>query len=276
MKSTSLLEIYSGVQDDVQAIFRSRLLMQVMLALEDGAKSLSFLRDITGSSSQALIPKIRQLEALHYVESIRGDYALTPMGRLVEPEIGRLVARMGVLQRHREFWIEHEIEGIPPDSLGDLPCLYNAEVIRSVEEDIFAVYAAFTAILKKASWIHGVSSIMSPAHADVIREAVLQGKPVELVVSPELADRLADKPYRAMLESLQGHAKFELFISPLPIRLGLTATDGYLSLGLYRRDTKTYDAAADLISTDAAAVAWGERLFQRYRMAAKPLQIPPE
>ncbi|MFA7198904.1 MAG: transcriptional regulator FilR1 domain-containing protein [Methanoculleus sp.] len=274
MTNTSLLEIYGEVQDDVQAIFRSRLLTQVMLALEDGAKSLSFLRDITGSSSQALIPKIRQLEALHYVESVRGDYALTPMGRLIEPDIGRLVAHMGVLQRHREFWVEHEIEGIPPESLNEIECLYHTEVVKNVEEDVFAVYAAFFTILREASWIHSVSSVMSPFLADAIKETVMGGKPAELVVSRELARRLTAEPYDAVLQSLKGYANFGIYVSPSPIRLGMTVTDRYLSLGLYRHTTNTYDTATDLVSTDTAAVAWGEQLFQHYKVDARLLQIP--
>ncbi|MBA7473262.1 hypothetical protein ES707_08597 [subsurface metagenome] len=274
MKGIPPLEIYNEFHDDVQAIFRSRLLTQILVALGSGSKPLSTLRDITGSSSQALIPKIRQLEALHYVESVQGDYALTPMGRLVEPRIERVIALMGVLQRHRDFWIEREIEGIPPELLNEIDCLYHTEVVRNIEEDVFAMYATFQAILRKASWIHGVSSIMSPLLADVIKEAVMEGKSTELVVSPELAQRLADEPYSTMLESLKGHANFKIFVSPSPVHLGMTVTDGYLSLGLYRRDTDKYDAATDLVGTDAAAVSWGERLFQHYKADSRLLKIP--
>jgi len=268
--------MYNEFHDDLQAIFRSRLLTQILIALGSGSKPLSALRDVTGSSSQALIPKIRYLEALHYIESIRGDYTLTPIGEIVEPEIERLVMVMGVLQRHRDFWIEHDIESIPPEFLSDLQDLYGAEVVRDVEEDIYAVHTAFAGILGRASWIHGVSSIMSPVHVDVIKKVVMDSKPVELVVSPELAARLAEEPYRTILESLKEYTRSGIYVSPSPIRLGMTVTDEYLSLGLYKRDTDMYDAAADLIGTDAAAVAWGERVFQHYKATARPLRTPPE
>ncbi|MCE5337985.1 MAG: DUF1724 domain-containing protein [Methanomicrobiaceae archaeon] len=276
MKGVSPLEIYNEFRDDVQAIFRSRLLTQILIALGSGSKPLSALRDVTGSSSQALIPKIRQLEALNYVESVRSDYALTPIGRLVEPEIERLVTLMGVLQRHRDFWAEHDIEGIPPGSLRELQHLYRAEVVKDVEEDIFAVYATFLTILRKASWIHGVSSIMSPVHADAIKEVVMGGTPVELVVSRELAHRLAAEPYGTMLESLKGYANFRIYVSSSPVRLGMTVTDGFLSLGLYRRGTDTYNTARDLVSTDTAAVTWGEQLFQHYIADSEILRISPK
>jgi predicted transcriptional regulator len=274
MNELSPLEIYNEFHDDIQAIFRSRLLTQVMIALGSGSKPLSILRDITGSSSQALIPKIRQLEALHYVESVRGDYALTAMGRIVEPKIERVVMLMGVLQRHRDFWVEHEIEGIPPDYLDELEHLYNTEIVKDVEENIFAVYTVFQDILKRASWIHGVSSIMSPVHVDAIKEAALNNTSIELVISEELGRRLTSGQYDTVLENLNKYKNFRIYVSPLLIRLGMTVTDGYLSLGLYRREMDKYDATTDLVGTDTAVVSWGERLFQYYKADASPLKIP--
>jgi predicted transcriptional regulator len=52
---------YARIMGDIQALFRSRLQIQILLALADGTKTLAHLRDVTGSSSQALIPKIRGL-----------------------------------------------------------------------------------------------------------------------------------------------------------------------------------------------------------------------
>lgn len=57
----SMLEIYKEARTDIQAIYRSRLMTEIILSLNEGIKNLSQLREITGSTSQALIPKIRKL-----------------------------------------------------------------------------------------------------------------------------------------------------------------------------------------------------------------------
>ncbi len=116
---------------------------------------------------------------------------------------------------------------------------------------------------------------MSPLLADALREAVIGGKEIELVISQELARGLAAEPYATMRESLEGYANFRIYISSLPVRLGMTVTDSHLSLGLYRRDTGIYNVAMDLISTDAAAVAWGERLFRHYKAGSRAFWPPP-
>ncbi|MDD4522709.1 MAG: hypothetical protein PHW84_07265 [Methanosarcina sp.] len=64
-------EIYKKMDDDVQAIYRSRLLTEILLSLNEGSRKLSQLHEITGSTSQALIPKLKKLEADHLIETRR-------------------------------------------------------------------------------------------------------------------------------------------------------------------------------------------------------------
>ncbi len=71
---------------DIQALFRSRLQIQILLALVDGNKTLAQLREITGSSSQALIPRIRKLESGNFIAISDYEYHLTPVGRLLRQE----------------------------------------------------------------------------------------------------------------------------------------------------------------------------------------------
>ncbi len=73
MEKIPSLDIYDEFREEIQAIFRSRLLTQMLVALGSGSRSLSDLRDITGSSSQALIPKIRQagVGSLHRIRQRR-------------------------------------------------------------------------------------------------------------------------------------------------------------------------------------------------------------
>jgi predicted transcriptional regulator len=47
----SMLEIYKEARTDIQAIYRSRLMTEILLSLNEGMKNLSQLREITGSTS---------------------------------------------------------------------------------------------------------------------------------------------------------------------------------------------------------------------------------
>ncbi len=268
-----LLDVYGEFCDEIQGIFRSGILMQVLIALGSGEKTLAELRSVTGSSSQSLIPRIRQLESFHYVESKPGRYALTPLGEIVVPEIGRLVRLMAGIRRHGDFWIDHDIACIPEPFRKSLGDLYDATVLCAVAEDILNVHTHFLQVLDRAERIHAVSSITSYDHADTLRRLALRGTPIELVVPRTLAEKMMASSYAHMQDDLVGIDTFALYISPEPIRLGMTVTDTALSLGLYKRDSEIYDLAADLTSRDRRAVSWGEQVFQYYKKGAEKLVL---
>src|SRR5512147_2301846 len=96
------LEIYKENPALIHSIFSSRLKIQILLSLYEGERSLSELKEVTGSVSQALIPKIRKLEELSLVESSRGSHSLTPFGRVIASIIGQYIKAMGGINRQGE------------------------------------------------------------------------------------------------------------------------------------------------------------------------------
>ncbi len=52
------LKIYEHHKQPIHSIYSSRLKIQILLTLLHNRASLSQLREVTGSTSQALIPKI--------------------------------------------------------------------------------------------------------------------------------------------------------------------------------------------------------------------------
>ncbi|AKB19012.1 hypothetical protein [Methanosarcina sp. WWM596] len=47
-------KIYKEIEDDVPAIYRSRLITEILLSLNESSRKLSQLREITGSTSQEI------------------------------------------------------------------------------------------------------------------------------------------------------------------------------------------------------------------------------
>ena len=262
--------IYKKVQNEVQTIYRSRLQTQIFLSLNEGKQSLSQVRGITGSTSQAIIPLIRKFENDQLIEIKNHNYYLTSPGKVVTSNIADSIMTIGVVDRHKYFWSNHYLEGIPTYLLNEIRCLYNSKLISDTNTEIFNVYNNYLRILNEADHVFGVSSIMSTGHADVLSERVCEGIPVELIVTSNVAEQLRREPYVEKINALDGHTNFKLMVADENMRVGVTVTDKCLSLGLYKKDGVTYDTTTDLFSFDQMAVKWGERLFNYYRSRAKP------
>jgi predicted transcriptional regulator len=258
------LEVYNNTYKLIQSIFSSRLKIQILLTTAEGPRQLSELREVTGSTSQAIIPKIRSLERLSLIEQRDRGYCITPIGLILASKIGDFVMTIGELMQHREFWATHDIEGIPQPFLDRIGDLMDSEVKFDTTDNMFHVYSHFLAILQQAGYIHAISSVMSPAVADVLSERVIEGIPVELIVNKKVVEGLMQEPFLSKLQQLKPYKKFKIWVIDEPLYLGITVTDKHLSLGLNKTSNKVYDSSADMYSSDTKAREWAERLFQYY------------
>lgn len=265
--------LFEEIHSDMESLFRSRLQIQILLSLGEGMKTLSDLREITGSSSQALLPLIRKLERNHLISTTKNDYCLTPLGIYLTKKIERFVLSFSLIKNEGEFWNNHYLNAIPHSLLRDLGDLHYSKIVFDTNADIFRVYHNFLKIVKEARHIHGVSSIISIGHADALAQKVREGTPTVLLVSRDVSVQMHEDPYLEKMKSLKPFENFSVGVITEPVFLGVTVTDSHLSLGLYKNDKITYDATTDIFSEDQKAIAWGERLFEYYRVRSVPVQF---
>jgi len=267
------LEVYQKVNKIVQSIYTSRLKIQILLSLRGGMKTLATLREVTGSTSQALIPKIRGLERLSLVEPIEHGYSLTPLGRIVSARIEDFIVTLGSIYQQKEFWSTHDIEGIPNPFLGEIGDLLDSELKFDTTTDILHVYSNFVTMLQEATFIKGISSVMSPGLAEALTGRVVAGIPVDLIVNVGVLDVLKREPYLSEIRKLTEFPNFHIWVTDDLLRIGITVTDKHLSLGLNRIDGKMYDSSTDLYSNDPKAIQWGHRLFQYFLEKSRILNL---
>lgn len=259
-----VLKVFEKNKSNIQTIYRSRLLVEILLSLIDGNKTLPQLREITGSTSQVVIPKIRKLESMYFLEEKNHEYQLTSLGEVIASKIADFSRTIESINQLRYFWTNHYMEGIPARMLNEIGDLFNSEIISDTNVNLFNVYANYLKIVKEARHISGVSSIMSPEHTDAIGEKIIEGIPVQLIVSSDVALRLKDEPYSSKINTMTDYKNFKLMVTDENIRVGLIVTDRCVSLGLYKKDGVTCDTTANLFSFDQRAIAWGKRLFEYY------------
>lgn len=259
------IDTYAEVLGEIQSLYRSRLQIQTLLSLLEKKRTLSELREITGSTSQALIPKIRRLESANYIGIRDYQYHLTPIGRILAGKIRDLILFQAVITRHKQFWADHYPGGIPEPFLSRIGMLSEADIVSDTGKDVFNVFLNFLKSIKEAEKIRILSPISSPAHMDAVVKRVEEGIPVELVVGRELAVKFTQSPYVEMVQALAGKAGSSIRVADTPLKIGLCMTDKCILLGLYRNDMTTYDNTSCLSGTDENAIAWGEQVFEHYR-----------
>jgi predicted transcriptional regulator len=262
---TTPLFVYNNVQTGLESIFRSRLQMQILLSLGEGCKTLSDLREITGSSSQALIPKIRVLEKRYFISANKYQYCLTSLGKVLETKIAEFTKLLSVLTHHDEFWKGHYLEGIPDQFINEMSDLHNSKIITDTSIEIFQVYSYYLKIIEEAGRIHWISSQVNPGHMQALTSRISDGIPVEMIVTPDVEAQLHKEPYRSSIKQIETCSTYYRYVTDDPLKLGVMISDKHLILGLYKEDMLTFDATSHFVSSDPQALSWGERLFTHFK-----------
>ena len=265
---TSPLLVYNDVRTGLESIFRSRLQMQILLSLGEGCKTLSDLREITGSSSQALIPKIRALEKRYFISSNTYQYCLTSLGKVLETKIADFTKFFATLTYHDEFWKDHYLQGIPDQFIQEMSDLYNSHIIADTSVEIFQVYAYYHDIIKKSRKICWISSLVSPGHIHALTSRVSEGTLVEMIVTREVEAQLHEEPYSSLLRQLGTSSSYHWYLTDDPVKFSIMVSETRLILGLFKEDMLTFDVLSHFVSSDPLAVSWGAKVFSYFRDSA--------
>jgi predicted transcriptional regulator len=261
-----------NIHDRIRLAICSELRRKIFVALMDGKRGLSELRKTLEVSSTTAIHALRDLEKNKLIfEDEKRNYGLTKIGEIMALKIVDFVDAVEVLQKHEEFWLTHDLSGIPPHLMERVGWLKDSAIIEAPATDIFKVHSTYIDMVSKAKEIKGISPIFVPEFPFIYETLAIENKmPIQLVVTEEVLNKIK----REMLEKIfsNKNSKLELFVMKEDIKVALTITDYFISLGFFNFDG-TYDWNKDLIGYDKVAIDWGKELFEWYRKRTESVSI---
>ncbi len=112
------------MQNTLRLAACSDLRRAIIISLQTGKKPLSELRGDLGVSSTTAIHALRELEKdnLIFQDETR-DYALTKIGEIIALKLSDFIDAIEALKKHEDFWLTHDLSGIPEpllEKIGDL------------------------------------------------------------------------------------------------------------------------------------------------------------
>ena len=269
-------DAYEKASNWLRLISRSEIRIKMLMTLNGGPKDLSQLREQLSLSSSTIIHAIGDMGSEGIIErSPEQGYTLTNIGSVQAVLVNDLINVLGVLSRNREFWLTHDISGIPNHLLKRIGDLGDCEVVKSSPDDVFKIFSNYFQLVGKAKVLKGVSPIFYPDFPGLVKALVDKKSKVELVLTKEVFFKVMEMN-QDRLKALNGFLSegvLELWVIDGDIKVALTVTDSALSFGLFNCEG-TYDVLTDLVSYGDKALNWGRELFEYYRIPSK--KITPE
>ncbi|TSA49048.1 DUF1724 domain-containing protein [archaeon] len=256
-------DLFDQAEMQLKALTRSKVRAKTMLCLEDGEKNIGALEKEIGTRATTILHAIRNLIDADLVTRAENGYTLTNIGRVQTHLINELVSAITILDQHKDYWLTHDISGIPEELLSRIGMLGRSEVVRADPAALLKAQTYFMEKIIESKVIRGVSPIIIPGYAETITACVENGIDVELVLTDSIID-LAYSDYYKGADGLLEFENFRLYKIKADVKVAFTVSDEHLYMGLFRQEGG-YDLGNDLFCTGKAATRWGMELYEFYR-----------
>lgn len=247
----------------------SDLRRNILLSLNEGTKSLRFIRDGLKISSTTAIHALKELEKADITfQEKNKKYSLTNIGKFVALKVLDFNNAAQVLKKHHRFWLDHDLGGIPPIQMEKIGWLKDSDLVEIDPLDLVKTFGSYLAFIKTAKWVKGVSPIYSADYEKIFNEVIQKNISIQLILTGAVFKKLTDTMGLDILNNLIHNYSLEIFISDENIKVAFTLSDTHLSFGLFSNNG-IYDVTQDLICSGDFAVRWGYELFEYYKGRSK-------
>ena len=249
----------------------------ILLCLKEEQKSLAGLRTRIDARDTSVLHAIKELESKKLVrkDTVTHSYSVTSIGFMYAVMLGQVHRATDALSQMEDFWLQHDVSGIPEHLLIGISSLQDATVVRTAPSDLDAIHTKYLELLRSSRRVDGVSPIFHPDFAKTTADILSQGADIRLIVTKEVLDKIKEE---VRLRDLARYARRIMINRDLEVRvrdslkIALTVTESFLSLGLFAVDG-TYDYSADLMSSHPQALEWGKRLFEHYHASSERVKF---
>ncbi|MCL2476793.1 transcriptional regulator FilR1 domain-containing protein [Candidatus Bathycorpusculum sp.] len=242
---------------------RSDLKLSILLSLLEGKKKLADLGKETKTRETTILHVLKELEQLELTTKSGGVYQLTTLG-ILETQICRgSYQSFEVLKKYKEFWLTHDVDGIPPTLMMKIGDLGNSELVKSTSTALQKVHETFIEMLLSSRVIAGVSPIFHLDFMNVILGVLSQGGNVILIVNTEVLEEIKKRDQQGEYTSKYiDDGSLQIYLNN-NIRVALTVTEKTWSFGLFNATSGEYDYTTDLIGHGEEGLEWGNQLFKK-------------
>ena len=262
------LDRYDGAEGALKSLTGSWVRSKILLSLLGGTKRIQVLAESVGTKDKTAHHSVRTMIDEGSIERVSNGYALTNIGRIRAALLATTINGSTVLNENADFWMGHDISGIPPALQIRIGELAGGEFLRAAPDSPLEVQRVFIEKVSSAKAIWGVSPYIAPGYEEMITGLLDNSAKVSLILTKGVIDKIESAVLRAWLDN----ENFSLYEILEHITVAFCVADELLSLGLCSSDG-TYDPLGDLMCPGADAAAWGRELYEYYLKQARPVQL---
>jgi predicted transcriptional regulator len=241
----------------------------LLILLNSGPREWDEVKQILKVTSTGMLPQVKILEEEGLIERDGRRFSLTPMGKVLATQMEPLLKTMEVFDKNPKFWREHNLGAIPPEILLHIGELGDYRIIENSDEEIFDINT-FLKNISHSSEVRGISHTVHPKYPNFFLSLAKNGVKSSLILTPGVF-RVVKEKYHDLLAEWLACDDATLYVPDTDIKFSYVVTDSYFSISLFY-SSGVFDSKNDVVSYDASARKWGDRIFSYYQKRSEKIE----
>ena len=247
----------------VRFLLASKMRPLLLLLLSERANDLNDFREELDKPSASILHGLKELERINLVKKTFKRYSLSSKGILCSASLKKLFKDLYIFQINRDFWQNHSIESIPPDSFKNTYLLKDSVFIESDEHNLSKSFSKYLDLLSNCGNMEIILPIFLEEHLEIILENLENGDNLLLITNEDVLSSLKKSKYYDDL--LDFSKKGQVIIRKVDndLKIFLTICDDFMSLSLFFKDG-LFDNSCFILNEHSDGIKWAKSLFKKY------------
>lgn len=249
----------------IDVVFRSQKRRDLLLLLGEEPRTMEEIKTLLDVSPTAILPQIKRLTDSDLVIQKNGSYELTDMGDQVFKRVKSLVNVLILLERDN-YWIEHDLSGIPPYLLNKIGDLKDCKLVEPDPSQIFEPSTELLEFFSSSRYLMVFSSFYRPEFLPLYTRLARLESDVTLIFTESVLEKIMQN-YEKKIRKFTTLQNTELFVCNDGVKLAeLMVSDRGMMVSLFDSNGRFY---YDYMScSESEAINWAKELFEFYKSTA--------
>lgn len=243
----------------IDVVFRSQKRRDLLLLLGEEPRTMEEIKNLLDVSPTAILPQIKRLTDSDLVIQKNGSYELTDMGDQVFKRVKSLVNVLILLERDN-YWIEHDLSGIPPYLLNKIGDLKDCKLVEPDPSQIFEPSTELLQFFSSSRYLMVFSSFYRPEFLPLYTRLARLESDITLIFTESVLEKIMQN-YEKKIRKFTTLQNTELFVCNDGVKLAeLMVSDRGMMISLFDSNGRFY---YDYMScSEPEAINWAKELFE--------------
>ena len=247
----------------VRFLLASKMRPLLLLLLSEHEHDLNAFREELDKPSASILHGLKELERIHLIKKNFKKYSLSSKGVLCSASLKKLFKDLYIFEINRDFWLNHSIESIPPDSFKNTYLLKDFVFVESDEHNLSKSFTKYLDLLSNCGNMEIILPIFLEEHLEIILENLENGDSLLLITNEDVLSSLKKSKYYEDLVDFSKIGQVIIRKVDYDLKIFLTICDDFMSLSLFFKDG-LYDNSCFILNEYSDGIKWAKSLFKKY------------